>query len=162
MSTFPVSPRLLKAGFVLIDPDTLAVLQVITLQYNPDTRMRTLKIKGAEEGGYRSEALRLRGPPVETFKLDEEIDATDQLEQPDQNPNTVAYGIFPQFSALETLVYPARATLQNNFTHAQQGTPGNHAHARTIELVRMEREPRYTRAPRARPQYLYRGRMSRT
>ena len=59
------------------------------MQYNPDTLSRTLKIQGAEEGGDRSEALRLKGPPVETFKLDAEIDATDQLEIPDQNPNTM-------------------------------------------------------------------------
>ncbi len=37
MSTFPNSPRLLKGGIVLIDPDTSAVLRIITLQYNPDT-----------------------------------------------------------------------------------------------------------------------------
>src|SRR5216684_2537440 len=124
MSTFPGSPRVLKGGLVLLDPDTFAVLAngVIVLQYNPDTLSRTLKIQGAEEGGDRSEALRLKGPPVETFKLDAEIDATDQLEQPDQNPNTLQYGIFPQLSALETLVYPASTTLQNNFTLSQQGT----------------------------------------
>ncbi len=124
MSTFPGSPRILKGGLVLLDPDTFTVLPngIIVLQYNPDTLSRTLKIKGAEEGGDRSEALRLTGPPVETFKLDAEIDATDQLEVPDQNPNTVQNGIFPQLSALETIVYPASATLQNNFNLSQAGT----------------------------------------
>ena len=38
-----------------------------------------------KESGDRAEALRLNGPPVETIKLDAEIDATDQLEFPDQN-----------------------------------------------------------------------------
>jgi hypothetical protein len=95
---------------------------IIVLQYNPDTLSRSLKIKGAEEGGDRSEALRLTGPPVETIKLDAEIDATDQLEVPDQNPNAVQYGIFPQLAALETIVYPTSATLQTNFNLAQQGT----------------------------------------
>jgi hypothetical protein len=73
---------------VLLDPNSFTVLPngIIILQYNPDTLTRTLKIKGAEEGGDRSEALRLTGPPVETIKLDAEIDATDQLENPDQNP----------------------------------------------------------------------------
>ena len=124
MSTFPGSPRVLKGGLVLLDPDTFAVLPngIIVLQYNPDTLSRTLKIKGAEEGGDRSEALRLTGPPVETFKLDAEIDATDQLEVPDPNPNTVQNGIFPQLAALETIVYPPSTTLQNNFTLAQPGT----------------------------------------
>lgn len=123
MTTFPGSPRILKGGIVLLDPDTFNVLPngIIVLQYNPDTLSRTLKIQGAEEGGDRSEALRLKGPPVETFKLDAEIDATDQLEFPDKNGDTVKNGIFPQLSALETIVYPASATLQNNFNLAQTG-----------------------------------------
>ena len=59
-------------------------------------------MQGVGEGGDRSEALRLKGPPVETIKLDAEIDATDQLEFPDQNPNAVQLGIHPQLAALET------------------------------------------------------------
>jgi len=111
-----------KGGIVMVDPDSGAVQKIIVLQYNPDTLTRTLKIKGATEGGDRSEALRLTGPPVETIKLDAEIDATDQLEFPDQNTNTVQYGVAPQLSALETLVYPPSATLQNNFNLSQLGT----------------------------------------
>jgi hypothetical protein len=123
MSAFPGSPRILKGGLVLLDPDTYSVIQqVVVLQYNPDSFTRTLKIQGAEEGGDRSEALRLKGPPVETFKIDAEIDATDQLELPDQNQTTVQNGIFPQLAVLETLAYPLSTTLQNNFALAQQGT----------------------------------------
>jgi hypothetical protein len=121
-SSFPGSPKVLKGGIVLLDPDTFTPLPngIIVLQYNPDTLTRSLKIKGADEGGDRSEALRLTGPPVETLKLDAEIDATDQLEAGDAN--TLQYGIFPQLSALETLVYPPSRTLQTNFTLAQRGT----------------------------------------
>jgi hypothetical protein len=121
MSAFPGSPRVLKGGIVLLDPDQFTVLPngIIVLQYNPDTLTRTLKIKGAEEGGDRSEALRLTGPPVETIRIEAEIDATDQLETGD--PNATQYGITPQLSALETTVYPPSATLQNNFNLAQQG-----------------------------------------
>jgi hypothetical protein len=124
MTTFPGSPRVLKGGIVLLDPTSFTVLPngIIVLQYNPDTLTRTLKVKGATEGGDRSEALRLTGPPTETIKLDAEIDAADQLEFPDQNPSTVQHGIFPQVAALETLVYPPSATLQANFALAQQGT----------------------------------------
>ncbi|HEY6235610.1 MAG TPA: hypothetical protein VIW69_10960 [Candidatus Elarobacter sp.] len=120
--TFPGSPRVLKGGLVLLDPDTFAVLPngIILLQYNPDTLTRSLKIKGAEEGGDRSEALRLTGPAVETIKLDAEVDATDQLESGDAN--ALQYGIAPQLSVLETLVYPTSASLQNTFSLAQQGT----------------------------------------
>ncbi len=124
MTTFPGSPRILKGGIVLLDPDTFSVRPngIIVLQYNPDTLSRTLKIQGADESGDRSEALRLKGPPVETFKLDAEIDATDQLEFPERNATTVQNGIFPQLAALETIVYPPSAKLQNNFNLAQTGT----------------------------------------
>jgi hypothetical protein len=123
MTNFPGSPRVLKGGLVLLDPTTFALLPngIIVLQYNPDTLTRSLKVKGAEEGGDRSEALRLTGPPVETVKLDAEIDATDQLEFPDQNTITVQHGIAPHLAALETLVYPTSQTLENNFNLSKQG-----------------------------------------
>ena len=121
MSAFPGSPRLLKAGLVLLDPDQFTPLAngIIVLQYNPETLTRSLKVKGIEEGGDRSEALRLTGPPVETIKLEAEIDATDQLETGDST--TLQYGIFPLLSALETTVYPLSSTLQTNFNLSQQG-----------------------------------------
>src|SRR6266404_1071034 len=99
MTTFPNSPRLLKGGLALLDPDSGQVQSVIALQYNPDTLSRSFQIKGmGTEGGDRSEALRLKGPPVETFKLEAEIDATDQLEFPDQNPDGATPGIQPQLA----------------------------------------------------------------
>jgi hypothetical protein len=57
MSTSPKSPRLLKGGLVLLDPDTAAVQRIIALQYNADTLSRTLAPKSLKEGGDRSEAL---------------------------------------------------------------------------------------------------------
>jgi hypothetical protein len=123
MTTFPNSPRLLKGGIVLLDPDSGVTQRIIILQYNPDTLTRSLQIKGVSgESGDRSEALRLTGPPVETIKLDAEIDATDQLEFPDQNPVAGRVGIYPQLAALEIIVYPASAQIQQNISLAQTGT----------------------------------------
>jgi hypothetical protein len=122
MSTFPGSPRILKGGIVLIDPDSGAVLRVIALQYNPDSLSRTLQIQAAGEGGDRLEALRLKGPPNETIKLEAEIDATDQLEFPQNNATTVELGIYPQLAALESIVYPSSGTLELNAVLAQVGT----------------------------------------
>src|SRR5436190_12001461 len=123
MSTFPNSPRLLKGGIVLIDPDSGAVQRVIALQYNPDSLSRSFQVKGVgAESGDRSEALRLKGPPVESIKLEAEIDATDQLEFPDQNANAVALGLQPQLAALETIIYPSTAQLQANNSLASSGT----------------------------------------
>lgn len=129
MTGFPNSPRLLKGGIVLIDPQTSALRRVITLQYNPDTLTRTLQVQSTAASGDRSEALRITGPPAETIKLDAEIDATDQLEFPDQNRNTVELGIAPQLAVLETIVYPTSADLQSNNSLAQSGT---------LEIVPME------------------------
>ena len=121
MTTFPGSPRLIKGGIVLIDPETSAVQNIIALQYNPDTITRTLQVQGAaSESGNRSEALRLRGPPVETIKLDAEIDATDHLEFADYTATMV--GIHPQLAALETIVYPESSQLLENNRLAQSGT----------------------------------------
>jgi hypothetical protein len=123
MSTFPNSPKLLKGGIVLVDPDTAAVRRIISLQYFPDTVTRSLQIQGVSaEGGDRSEILRLKGPPVETIKLDAEIDATDQLEFSDQNANAVEVGIHPQLAALEAIVYPTSDQLQSNNALAKSGT----------------------------------------
>lgn len=129
MTSFPGSPRLLKAGVVLIDPNSGRVLRVISLQYNPDNLSRSLQIQALAEGGDRAEALRLKGPPVETLKLEAEIDATDQLEFPDQNSTAVQHGIHPQLAALETLVYPSSAALQANNALSGSGA---------LEIIPME------------------------
>ena len=121
MSNFPGSPRLLKGGIVLVDPQTGAVKRIIALQYNPDTLTRTLQIKGAGgESPDRSEALRLKGPPIETIKVEVEIDATDQLELGDGQATQV--GLHPQLAALELIVYPTSAQLNSNNQLAQSGT----------------------------------------
>jgi hypothetical protein len=120
MTTFPNSPKLLKGGLVLIDPETAMVQRIIALQYNPDSLSRSFQIKGVgAESGDRSEALRLKGPPVETIKVEAELDATDQLEFADAKATTV--GIHPQLAALETIVYPTSGQLLANNRLAQAG-----------------------------------------
>lgn len=122
MSSFPGSPRLVRGGIVLADPSSATVQQVIVMQYNPDTLTRTLQPQAAgTDAGDRVEVLRLKGPAVEMIKLEAEIDATDQLEQPEQYPSVVASGIQPQLAALETIVYPPSPTLQGNKTLALAG-----------------------------------------
>jgi hypothetical protein len=131
MTISPDSPHILKGGLVLLDARTAAVMRVIVLQYNPDSLSRTLQAQGAAAdasgGGDRSEVLRLKGPPVETLKLDAEIDATDQLEQ--SEAGVVQSGIFPQLSALETILYPPLSTILSNHAMASAGM---------LEIVPME------------------------
>lgn len=124
MANSPDSPHTLKAGLVLLDPVTSVMSRIIVLQYNPDSLSRTLAIQTSSEGGGangldRSEVVRLKGPPVETIKLDAEIDATDQLERNDAT--AVQSGIFPQLSALETIIYPTTTQLLSNHALADAG-----------------------------------------
>ena len=124
MSTFPNSPKLLKGGLVVLDAATGAVKRTIALQYNPDTLSRSYQVQGAGGDGAaeRAQPFRLKGPAIESIKLEAEIDATDSLELPDQNANTVAFGIAPQLAALESLVNPSTRDLLALNTLAQSGT----------------------------------------
>lgn len=124
MSTFPRAPNILKSGLVLIDPGTSSVKKIIVFQYSPDTLSRTLQVQAITEGGDRSEALRLKAPPVETIKLDAEIDVTDQLEFPDkaENRDAARLGLHPYLSALETIIYPTSGQLIANNNLAKAGT----------------------------------------
>lgn len=122
MTGFSSSPRIVKGGLVLIDPDSASVRRVIALQYNPDTLTRTLQPQSMGEGAEQSEALRLKGPAIETLKLEAEIDAADQLEFPDQHQNVVRFGVAPQLAVLESMVNPTAAAMLANKALANAGT----------------------------------------
>jgi hypothetical protein len=124
LSTSPISPRLVKAGIVTMDVDTSTVQSVIALQYNPDSLTRSLQIQSLPGGqdGVRVDALRLRGPAVETIKLEAELDATDQLEFPKQFPLAVQFGLQPQLAQLEMLINPTVETLMSDDSMANAGT----------------------------------------
>lgn len=115
-----ISPLLRKGAILSLDPNTGVSLGTIMLQYNPDNLTRSLKAQPVAEEPDRTEILRLKGPPVETIKGDIEIDATDQLAA--QDPNTMQYGIQPQLSQLELLVYPASTVLIANEVLSLLGT----------------------------------------
>lgn len=111
--TFPGSPRLLKGAIVGLDPlNPLA--SVVVFQYNPDTLTRTVQARAAGGGsdGSQSEALRLKGPPEETIRLDVEVDAADQLERADAIAGQ--FGVAPALASLELLLYPKSALVIAN------------------------------------------------
>lgn len=122
------SPRLIKSGIVLVDPQTLAPILngsvpggIIALQYNPDSISRTLQTAAVGgDGQDRSEAMRLKGPPVETIKLEAEIDATDHRGVTGSPPT--ALGIQPQLAALEVLVYPSSQQIEKSRRLASSGS----------------------------------------
>jgi hypothetical protein len=120
MSGLTASPRILKGGLVLLDPNSGLPTRVISFQYNPDTLTRTLQVQGMGENADRSEALRLKGPAVETIKVDAELDLTDQLEAAD--PTAISSGLHPQLAILEGMIQPTTSTLQTNNSLASIGT----------------------------------------
>ncbi len=114
---------MLKGGLVLVDPSSAAVLRTIALQYNPETLTRTLQVQGVgTETGPHVDQMRLKGPPIETLKLDAEIDATDAMQNPDANPTVTDHGIAPQLAALEMMIYPTSAQLTAADADARNGT----------------------------------------
>jgi hypothetical protein len=108
-------PRTLNGAFVTVDPAD-PTPQVIPFYYNPSSLRRSLQPQqvGGEEGD-RSEAVRFIGAPVQTITVEIEIDVTDQLQNGDSIARTL--GALPQIAALELLVYPALA--QINQTQSQ-------------------------------------------
>ena len=118
---FPNSPRLLKGGIVVIDAESGAIQRVIALQYTPDTLSRTLQPKSTTvDTADRSEALRLKGPAVESFKLEAEIDGADMLERGDTSVGEV--GIYPHLAVLEALVSPTSTQLSDLNRLGNSGT----------------------------------------
>ncbi|MER5597113.1 hypothetical protein [Streptomyces sp. NPDC002265] len=95
---------------------------MIPFQYNPDTVTRTLQAQGAGGAGEdRLEALRLKGPPRETWRFDVELDAADQLEPVAGAAPMAGAGLFGALSALETAVYPTSAQLVEENRMASNG-----------------------------------------
>lgn len=112
MATLSTSPKLLKGALVAFDlPNPTP--RVIVFQYNPATLTRTLEAQMQETESKTGDPPRLKGAPIETIKLEIEIDASDQLERGDETASDA--GVLPQLAAMETLIYPKsdRVTLNN-------------------------------------------------
>lgn len=114
-------PKLLKGTIVALDSRSRTIISTIRFQYNPETLTRTLEAQViGKEGGARREALRFKGAPKEAINLDIEIDSTGPLSRVEQD-NALRLGIYPQLSALETLIYPTSAYIQSTMAQAEQG-----------------------------------------
>jgi hypothetical protein len=111
MTTYPNSPRLQKGAIIGMDPFN-PLASVVVFQYNPETMTRTITAQTAGTDGDRGEALRLKGPPQETIKLEVEIDAADQLARGQSTAATM--GVYPALAALEMLLYPKSALVIAN------------------------------------------------
>ncbi|WP_199512584.1 CIS tube protein [Nucisporomicrobium flavum] len=110
--------RPVRSGLVTVDPVSGAPQRVVVMQFNPDSLQRSLapQATAAEGQGDRTEALRLTGPAVETWKFDAEVDSTDQTDRPAPD------GIHPQLALLELLIQPPSGRLRTNQALAAVGT----------------------------------------
>jgi hypothetical protein len=120
LTTFPGSPRLVKGAIIGLDQFN-PLASIIVFQYNPETMTRSLEPRttGGTDGGDKSEALRLTGPPKETITISIELDAVDQLESGD--PQAMSAGVYPALSALEMLLYPKSVKVISDAILAQAG-----------------------------------------
>lgn len=112
-SDFPRSPRLLKGALVVFETKLPIPTNLIVFQYNPETMSRGFQPMGgsgkaAKQGAGDTQPTL---PPIETFQLEVELDAADQLEAPGSNPLAVAVGLHPTLAALELLLSPPSASL---------------------------------------------------
>ena len=121
--SFTNTPSLLRGGIVLLDPTTGLQRRTIILQYNPDSLQRAIQAQGVgADSGDRMETLRLKGPAIETLKLDAELDATDYLEKPSENSGVVSDGLAGHLAALEMIVNPSTSSMANSQTLTAAGT----------------------------------------
>jgi hypothetical protein len=97
MASLSSSPKILKGAFVRFDPKSPRG-RIIVFQYNPEKIYR--KLEAHTNGHFPTQS------PREMIELTLMLDATDDLEFPDQHQDTVEYGIYPLLSALEMLLYP--------------------------------------------------------
>jgi hypothetical protein len=128
-SDFPGRPKLLKGAIVAFSSQVIAgIPRVVIFQYNPDSLTRTLRpatASGAAADGKSTadarETLQVAGPPTESISMKVTLDAADQLEFPQQNPDVVLAGLHPALATLELLLYPPTTLVLANFVRAQLG-----------------------------------------
>jgi hypothetical protein len=107
-SDFPGRPWLLKGALVVFATKSPVPSNLIVFQYNPDTVSRSVQPNVNWDKSYDQQTFKRLSdyyiPPDETFQLEIELDAADQLES--NNPLARTVGLHPTLAALELLVYP--------------------------------------------------------
>jgi hypothetical protein len=139
MSSSPLSPRVLHGALVCLDPVSFAVSRIIEFLYNPETLCRKLEPPAAAvpDSTNPSPAI-LPTAPKQVIRFTLQLDATDQLEFPDQNPLAVQFGVHPVMSAIEMLMYPP-STYQDAMTlfvwGANRAVPVRVAELQIVEQI---------------------------
>lgn len=116
----PFSPRIAKAGLVLLDPKTFEILTVLSLQYNPDSVTRSLQARGSAND-LGTDRQRVSGTATQTVNFDAEFDATDQLSVAQPTGVEVESGLHAWLAVLEGLLNPSIDSVVDNDRLADNG-----------------------------------------
>jgi Contractile injection system tube protein len=127
-SDFPRTPKIQKGALAVYDKDEPGTQpkSIIVFQFNPETLRRTLADRAVQSdkesvGAAKEDLLRVQGPPIETISLTIELDAADQLADPDANALVAENGLHPVLALLELLMYPPSLNAQRIEDQAKQG-----------------------------------------
>jgi hypothetical protein len=108
MSSSPARPKALKAALIAVEAAATAVTSTATVfsfQYNPHALTRTFSYLNADGTPLaEAKAPPNEGSPVELIYLTLELDATDQLERPEQNVSVAQNGLHPALATLESMM----------------------------------------------------------
>lgn len=130
VSEFSRRPRLLKGALVAYESHLIpGIPKIVAFQFNPDTVTRRLQSRtyaggnGGDGGGTEgTEVPQIIGPPEQSIGMSVTLDAADQLEFPDQNPDVVGVGLHPALATLELLLYPPSESILTNIVQAKLGS----------------------------------------
>jgi hypothetical protein len=126
---FPGRPNVQKGALAVYPTHTPGSQPstVVVFQFNPDTMKRTLAHRAppapnqGSSGAAKEDVLRVAGPPLETMNLTIDMNASDQLDAPDENGSVAQYGLHPALATLELLMYPPTLGAQQIQQQAEQG-----------------------------------------
>lgn len=124
----PINPKILKGALVAFESQLPGPLpNIIVFQYNSEQLSRSLtqnrqSPEAGNIGAAKEDAHRVPGPPTETISLTVDLDAMDQLEEPQNNPVVAAFGLHPALAALELLLYPSISQINLKNTLALAGS----------------------------------------
>ena len=128
VSNFTGNPKVQKGALAVYDAQTAGTQpsRIIVFQYNADQVRRSYAHRApppppGNAGAARQDQARAAGPPVETINLSLELDATDQLEHPNQNQQTAEHGLHPALATLELLMFQKTAEARRAEQQAGQG-----------------------------------------
>ncbi len=128
LSEFPGRPAVVKGALLVYKDQALGTppSRQIVFQYNPETLRRTFAVRSpprdaSQAGAAHENVLSVPGPPVETITLSVELDAADQLEDPQHSEQVDTDGLYGALAALELLLYPATALVSQIERQAEHG-----------------------------------------